>query len=90
MDPGQGSTPAKWRAGQKVSVFLADEILTRLGYHLSELPDEFWTSPPSNRLVQDKALVRRVRSQYKRNPNYAEVGRENNVSGNTVKRWVAA
>lgn len=35
-----------WREGAAVSVWIADEVLTRLGFHLSELPGDLWRDPP--------------------------------------------
>ena len=31
-----------WKHGGTASVQVADEVLVKLGYHLSELPDDLW------------------------------------------------
>lgn len=33
---------SKWRHGAAVSVWKADELLTAIGLHISQIPDEIW------------------------------------------------
>ena len=46
IDPGHGSAPGKWRRGAGVSIYKADEILTRFGLHITDLPDDMYRESP--------------------------------------------
>lgn len=35
-----------WKKGTTANVFTADRVLTRLGLHISEIPDELWVDSP--------------------------------------------
>lgn len=37
---------SRWRDGARAYVFVVDAVLTKLGLHLSEIPDELWTDAP--------------------------------------------
>lgn len=44
---GQTRTVQRWRNGASARIWTVDEVLTALGRHLSELPDEVWIDASS-------------------------------------------
>jgi hypothetical protein len=42
LGPTTRRSMTRWRDGQQVSFWKVDELLTRLGRHVWELPDEVW------------------------------------------------
>lgn len=45
QDSNHARALLKWKQGGKASVYVVDEMLTRVDRHLSELPDHFYISP---------------------------------------------
>lgn len=78
----------KWESqGGLASVYTADRILTRLGFHLSELPDDIWAdrSPTDSRVPAEtrEQAVARLAAGERAGAIAAELG----VDRRTVSYW---
>ena len=85
----------EWRAGAPVSIWSADHLLTRIGLHLSQVPDELWIAgrhrtPAPARKVRPtyskelrEALVARVEAGDSLN----ELSIATGISERTIQRW---
>lgn len=79
-----------WQKGGRANVYTVDDLLTRLGYHLSELPEDFWTAPPrygneTSPEVQDEIARRAVEGEPVR-----KISAELSVGRKTVERYAKA
>lgn len=84
-----------WKAGAPVSIWKADDLLTHLGLHLSQVPDELWIDGRHRR----EAVAKKPRPLYptklrtevvKRRLSGVALKRltlETGISEGTIKRW---
>lgn len=82
-----------WRYGTAASIYTADKILIRLGYHLSELPDDLFTDSPmvtgfSAPIGDEKR--REIKRRARAGEGTAAISRAVGVSASTVRRWRTA
>jgi hypothetical protein len=80
-----------WREGKACSVYQADRVLTRLGFHLHELPDDFWLDGPPH-LESYSAQVKRqaVLRVTVGSEAVKQVARSLGCDPKTVRNWIEA
>lgn len=92
--PERGSCLEKsiqlWRDGAKPSVFTADDLLTPLGRHLSELPDELYVDPPPIGRATPPAVKEEALEALRGGERPASVASRLGVTKVSVYRWRAA
>jgi hypothetical protein len=83
-----------WKAGSAVHVWKADEVLTRVGLHLSMLPSAFWLNSyrgPGKRktAVRYPEFVKRAAvDRAERGVSLHQLEREIGASRGTIKEWM--
>jgi len=73
-------TMARWRSGERAHYATADRVLTKLGLHLSEIPDEFWRWTKSEKKERGLRHLRNGKTP-------KQVSAWTGVSQVTVRKW---
>lgn len=77
-----------WRAGDRApTVWALDRMLTKLGGHISEIPDHLWIeAKPNGRRYDEETKAKAVRAVELGEP-AATVARRCGVSPKSVRKW---
>jgi hypothetical protein len=95
IDP-DGTLISKWRNGHYrfLSIWRADKILSNLGYHLSELPEEFIVKRPRDMLSRKgrvsfypEHVKREALAARERGDSLAKISREYGPAADTILDW---
>jgi hypothetical protein len=86
VDP-HASRLSKWRNGERVSVYKADEILIGLDRHLSELPDDFYCDRGYTKQCYPAKVRKAVIKMRREGASLYACKRAYGVTPKTVKRW---
>lgn len=86
LEDNRQRTLRHYRAGAQASLASADRILTALGRHLNELPDELWDSNRRNARKPHAVKVSALRALADGTP-VGQVAREAGVSTSTIRYW---
>ena len=81
----------RWRSGTAATVWSADQVLTQLGLHLTEIPDDLWRDSPyknngGKRI--DPRIRRAALIGIRRGDTVHHVAQRFAIDGSTVRRWM--
>jgi len=76
-----------WSNSVAASIWTADEIITRLGGHLSELPEDFTLPPQEPQKPISAKKKAQVIERYRAGEAAAKLGREIDRSASAVVKW---
>jgi hypothetical protein len=81
----------RWRGGAKCSVYQADRLLTKLGVHLHEVPDDLWVDlAPTHERYPRQVKQEAVRRVTVRDEPLKAVARSLGCDPKTVRNWIKA
>lgn len=83
-------TAWRWRKGEKVSIWKADELLTKLDLHISLIPEDIWVAPTERvprRKDFSKGLREEVVARRLAGATAHELAEDIGVSERTIRKW---
>lgn len=84
-------TAWRWKKGEKVSIWKADELLTKLDLHIHLIPEDIWIAPvdrkPKGRRNFSEGLRHEVVARRLAGASPHALAKETGVSERTIRKW---
>lgn len=82
-------TIRKWRNGSTAEIYTVDRVLTKLGLHISELPDDIGCDAPQARKSRyySRELKREAVKRYAKGEMVTKIADDMNISASVIYSW---